>query len=58
MRRLTQIIIRALKSILPFIFKKKSTMKVKIKSIYVGKGDCFFLCLEKEGKSFNIMVDW
>ena len=57
MRRLTQIIIRVLKSILPFIFKKKSTMKVKIKSICVGKGDCFFLCLEKEGKSFNIMVD-
>lgn len=32
-------------------------MEVKIKAINVGRGDCFFLCLSKEDKEFNIMID-
>lgn len=37
--------------------KKKTILNVKVKSITVGKGDCFFLCLEKGGESYNIMID-
>lgn len=36
---------------------EKTQMAVRIKSIYVGKGDCFFLCLKKGDESYNIMID-
>lgn len=32
-------------------------MNVKVKSITVGKGDCFFLCLKKEDDCYNVMID-
>lgn len=32
-------------------------MNVTVKSINVGKGDCFFLCLKQGKEQFNIMID-
>lgn len=36
---------------------RNSPMNVKIKSITVGRGDCFFLCLNKGDECFNVMID-
>ena len=32
-------------------------MNVKIKSIRVGSGDCFFLCMRRDEQSYTIMID-